>query len=208
MAIYTTFFICDPQELATGFPGWLPPLPMPVKRQFCNPFTGMTTTVETREPEWTEGENFGMIDQEYSVVAAKGSYEDYLESRIPPFVQQQQPHWAAKGLTDVEMSSPAQSLRVEGRFERPLYSPPSLGAVLQEFPSEFVRKLGSLDQFVLPAVAEKWAEIMSTPDYTHSVSGEKLNDGWTLSEAMEVLQPLTDLARRGPGQRMYLLIEA
>jgi hypothetical protein len=50
---------------------------------------------------------------------------------------------------------------------------------------------------------------MSTPDYTHSVSGERLNDGWAANEAMEILQPIVALARQAAaGQRMYLLIEA
>jgi hypothetical protein len=207
VAIYTTFFLCNPEQLASGFPGWLPPLPKPVKRQFNNPFTGETTTVETREPEWPETEHAEMMDRDYQVVAIEGNYEDYLEGRLPPFVQRQ-PHWAAKGLTEIELSPLAQALGLEAKFECPLYGPPSLGAGLEELPSELVPKLGSLDQRGLQAVAEKWAASMSTPEYTHSVSGQKLNDGWTATDAIEILQPLVALARKGPGQRMYLLIEA
>lgn len=48
MAIYTTIFLCKPQQLAAGFPGWLPPLPTPVKRQIKSPFTGQTAIIETR----------------------------------------------------------------------------------------------------------------------------------------------------------------
>ena len=81
-------------------------------------------------------------------------------------------------------------------------------AVLQVLPSELVPKLASLDQGGLKAVAQKWAASMSTPEHTHSVSGQKLNDGWKPSEAIELLQPLVALARQGPAQRMYLLIEA
>jgi hypothetical protein len=207
VAIYTTFFLCNPQQLASGFPGWLPPLPKPVKRQFENPFDGETTTVETREPEWPEGEDAKMMDREHQVVAIEWNYEDYLEGRHPQFIQRQ-PHWAAKSLTEVELSPLAQALGVEAKFESPLYGPPSLGAVLQELPPELVPKLGSLDQRGLLAVAEKWAATMSTREYTHSVSGQRLNDGWAPSEAIEILQPLAALARQGPDQRMYLLIEA
>lgn len=207
VAIYTTFFLCGPQQLASGFPGWLPPLPKPVKRQFNNPFTGETTTVETREPEWPESEDAEMMDREYQVVPIEGNYEDYLEGRLPQFVQQQA-HWAAKGLTEIELTPLAEALGVEAKFECPLYGPPSSGAVLQELPSELVPKLGSLDHGGLRLVAKKWAAIMSTPEFTHSASGRRLNDGWALSDAIEILQPLVDLARQAAGQRMYLLIEA
>jgi hypothetical protein len=37
MAIYTTFFLADPREVPGGFPGWKPPLPAPVRREFRNP---------------------------------------------------------------------------------------------------------------------------------------------------------------------------
>jgi hypothetical protein len=49
---------------------------------------------------------------------------------------------------------------------------------------------------------------MSTPDYTHSVTGVKLSDGWTAGEALEVLGPIAALARQAArGQQMYLLVE-
>jgi hypothetical protein len=191
---------------STGFPGWLPPLPKPVQRQFRNPFTGEITTVETRKPEWPDGEDAENMDSEYQVMEIQGNYQDYLVGRLPPFVQRQ-PHWAAKGLTEVELIPLAEALGVEAKFECPLFAPPSFGAVLQELPSEFNPKLVSLDQGSLQAIAEKWAATMSTPEYTHSVSGERLNDGWTVSEAIEILYLLVELARQGVDQRMYLLIE-
>ena len=55
MATYTTIFLCNPQQLASGFPGWLPPLPKPIKRQIKNPLTGKTSIVETNSPEWPRG---------------------------------------------------------------------------------------------------------------------------------------------------------
>lgn len=208
MAIYTTFFACNPQQLPSGFPGWLPPLPKPVERQFKNPFTGEISTVETREPEWPDGEDADLMDREYQVVAIQGDYEDYLEGRLPPFVQRQ-PHWAAKGLTEVELSPLAQAIGLEAKFECPLYGPPSCGAVLQELPSEMLPKLASLDERSLKALAAKWAATMSTREYTHSVTGVKLNDGWAQSDAIEILQPIVALARQAAaGQQIYLLIEA
>src|SRR5579859_7027686 len=119
MAIYTTFFVCDPQQLVAGFPGWRLPLPKPVKRKFKNPFTGKMMTVETREPEWAEGEGADPMDREYQVVTIEGSYEDYLEGRLPSFVQRQ-PHWAAKGLTEIELGPLAEAVGVEAKFEFPL----------------------------------------------------------------------------------------
>jgi hypothetical protein len=208
MALYSTIFLCNPQQIAPGFPGWVPPLPKPVKRQIKNLFTGETLAVETREPEWPDSEDAEPLDREYHVVAIDGNYEDYLEGRLPPFVRGQ-PHWAAKDLTEIELSPLAQALCVEPRFQCPLYAPPSSGSALRELPSEMPPKLASLDERALDTVAGKWAATMSTPEYTLSVSGVKLNDGWTSSEAMAILRPIVAIARKASGgQRMYLLIEA
>jgi hypothetical protein len=50
---------------------------------------------------------------------------------------------------------------------------------------------------------------MSAREFTHSVTGKKLYDGWTKQQAMEILQKLVALARRGnPEMTIYLLIEA
>ena len=62
---------------------------------------------------------------------------------------------------------------------------------------------------MLEALAVSWAARLSTDDYTHSLTGTKLNDGWATSEAMQALQPIAALASHAtPDQRMYLLIEA
>ena len=57
MAIYSTFFLCKPNDLPRNFPGWRLPLAIPVRRQLKNPFTGQTSTIETREPEWPDEED-------------------------------------------------------------------------------------------------------------------------------------------------------
>jgi hypothetical protein len=207
MAIYTTFFLCKPEELHGGFPGWRPPLAAPVRRQFKNPFTGELSTIETREPEWLE-EGEEVFERDYQVVAAEGNYKDYLEGRLPPFIRAC-PHWAAKGLTEVELGPLADALGVVPTFEFSLYCPPSAGATLQQLPLDMPSKLVSQDQPGLQAIAEKWAARMSTPEYTHSVTGVRLNDGWTASEGMGILRQIVTLARQAAvGQRMYLLIEA
>ena len=111
MAIYTTFFLCKPEELLGGFPGWRSPLVQPVRREFRNPFTGEVSVVETCEPEWPDEAN-AELDRGHQVVAVQGRYEDYLESRLPPFVRAR-PHWAAKGLTEVEVDPLLKAARVE-----------------------------------------------------------------------------------------------
>jgi hypothetical protein len=205
MAIYATFFLSEPKQLPGGFPGWRLPLPKPVRRQFTNPFTGELSTIETRHPEWPD-EQDDEFKREYRAVLIDGRYEDYLEGRLSSFVRNN-PHWAAKGLTEVELGPLAEALDFEAKFECPLYAPPSSGATLLELPLKIIPKLASLDQQGLFEVAERWALTMSTPDYTHSITGE--NDGWAANEAMEILQPITDLARKAtPDHRMYILIEA
>ena len=207
MAIYSTFFVCEPQELVAGFPGWRSPLPTPVRREFKNPFTGKTTVVETRKPDWPPDHDAEEIGREYQVVAGKGNYEDYLESRLSSFVRAQ-PHWCSKDLTQVELTPLSQAAGVEMSLECPLYGPPSLGAMLQQVSPSLCEKLLAFDFADLEAVARAWAMAMSAPEYTHSVTGIKLSDGWTTSEAMSLLKPIADLARQAVGEKgMYVLTE-
>ena len=166
MAVYTTFFLCRPDELPGGPPGWRPPLAKPVRREFRNPFTGELSVVETREPEWPEGEGEGP-EREYRVIALEGRYEDYLEGRLPAFVGSC-PDWAAKGLTELELKPLLKAAGLEGSLEHAIYSPPWSGAVVQQLPPEFLDRLPSLDQ---KSLAKRWAAAMSTPEHTHSVSG-------------------------------------
>jgi hypothetical protein len=58
-------------------------------------------------------------------------------------------------------------------------------------------------------LAEKWAARMSTPEYTHSADGSnRLQDDWSVDDALSILRPLGDLAKKAiPGQRLYLLLE-
>jgi hypothetical protein len=209
MAIYTTFFVCSPDELIHMFPGWRPPLAVPVRRQFTNPFTGELTTVESREPDWPEDEEADGPELDYHVVSIDGDYADYLEGRLPPLVRACA-HCAAKGLTEVELGPLAEALGVEPKFEYPLYAPPSWETtLLQELPPEMLPRLLSSDEKELQSVAERWAAKMSTPEHTHSVSGERLCDDWAASDAMDILRPIADLARRSlDSQRLYLLTEA
>jgi hypothetical protein len=205
MAIYTTFFLCDQHQLSAGFPGWRPPLPHAVTRHVKNPFTGETMTVESCAPEWPENEGFKV--PEYRVVSMQSDYRKYLESRLPQFVQSR-PHWAAKNLTEVELTPLAESLGVEADFECPLYGPPSVGATLHAIPSKIVAGLASLDDNGLGVIGNKWAAIMSSSEHTHSVSGNKLNDGWSQQDALGILNSIAALSRQaGVADRMYLLIE-
>jgi hypothetical protein len=205
MAIYSTFFLCKPNDLLQSFPGWRLPLPTPVRRQLRNPFTGQTSTIETQEPDWTDDEE--VLEEDYHAVVIEGDYQVHLEGRLPASLQAC-PHWAAKNLTEVELGPLAEALGEQPKFASPLYGPPSRGALLQELPSRMLSKLASLDQRGLESLAESWAANVSTPEHTHSATGAELNGGWDASEAMQVLQPITALAKRvAPDERMYLLIE-
>lgn len=208
VAIYTTFFVCHPEELAAGFPGWLPPLLQPVKRKVTNPFTGEEITIESSSPEWPEEENAGVANRQHQVVALSGKYQDYLEGRLPSLILRE-PHWASKGLTEVELGPLVESLGLEAAFSSPLFAPPSLGIMLQEFPIGVIGKLASLDQQAQQQIAEDWAAAMSTPEYTHSASDKRISENWDAAEAIQILQPLIQLAREaGPDRRMFLLVEA
>jgi hypothetical protein len=204
MAIYTTFFLAKPDELPGGFPTWKPPLIQPIRREIRNPFTKQLVTIETREPDWPEEKEKSSIPQ-YRATSIKGSYEDYLEGRLPTFVRAV-PHWAAKGLTEVELEPLLSAARIATPFDIPRYAPPSSGAALRGFPPGFIPKLIEIDQ---AEVAKVWAAEMSTPKHTHTMKGKKLSDGWTTDQALQLLKPIAALARQAiPGQDMYLLIEA
>jgi len=204
MAIYTTFFLCEPHELYPAFPGWKLSLPEPVSRTRTNPFTGEETTVKTREPEWIDVDPNDMQMPEIGVVAIEGDYETYSQNRIPSFVQSK-PHWCAKNLTSIELEPliAAATGIEEQELETALYAHPSLSAGIEHIPSDFVDRLKSSNESVLNSIAKKWAAIMSTPDFTHSVDGERIEDD------MGVVRQITDLAKKQENdQSMYLLTEA
>jgi hypothetical protein len=204
MAIYTTFFIADPKDVLGGFPGWKLPLAAPVRREFRNPFTKQVVTIETREPEWAD-EVEGDTLPTFAAAAVEGRYEDYLEGRLPPFVRERH-HWAAKGLTEIEVEPLLCAVGAGSELKSPIYAPPSSGAVLLEFPSAFIAAVCSSDRV---EVATRWAAAMSTPEHTHSVTGKRLNDGWTSEQAAQILTAIVSLANKAAAEeRMYLLIEA
>ena len=119
MAIYSTFFLCKPQVLQSGFPGWRPPLPEPISRQVKNPFTGEMMTIKTRVPEWPEDAEDD-LDKRIGVVVGQGRYEDYLEGRLPQFVRGQS-HWCAKNLTQVELDPLGEAAGFPSALDDALY---------------------------------------------------------------------------------------
>lgn len=209
MAIYSTFFLCDPSELPSGFPDWKPPLPEPVTRKSLNPFTREEVSITSCAPEWDDCDLDEMEIPEYQVVAVEGDYGEYLNRRIPAFVQSQ-PHRCAKNLTTVEMEPlVAAALGVETiTLPSALYARPSLGSSIEALPDALVAKLKSMDNAAVQSLAEKWATRMSMPEFTHSVNGNRLYDDWAVDDAIELLMPIVDLAKlQEPEQAMYLLIE-
>ena len=175
-----------------------------------NPFTREEMTITTRAPEWDDFDPENMEMPEFQVVAIEGDYEKYLEQRIPPFVQSQ-PHWYAKNLTSVELE-PLLAVVLDAeeiKLESALYAHPTLGCGVEQFPDDFVARIKTADDSSLHTFAEEWAARMSTPEYTHSANGERLENDWTVEDALTILKPLVELARKqSDGQSMYLLMEA
>lgn len=209
MAIYSTFFLAEPNQLPPAFPDWKLPLPEPVTRTSVNPFTREEVTIATRAPEWEGFDPERMDFPDPQVVAIEGDYQTYLENRIPPFVQSQ-PHWCAKNLTNVELDPlvAAATGLDDAKLESALYAHPALGCVIEQFPEHFVAHLKAAADADLSAIARQWAARMSTPEYTHSVSGDRLHDDWSLEDAVNLVNPIAQLVRRhADGQSLYLLIE-
>ncbi|PQO45783.1 hypothetical protein [Blastopirellula marina] len=209
MAIYATFFLCEPDRLASGFPGWKPPLPQPVERERIHPISRELYTIETCEPDWDDFDPDCLSLPEYQVVAIEGDCRDYLEQRLLPTVQSM-PHWCGKGLTSDELG-PLVAAALDAReisLTTPLYAHPLFAGCLNEFPDAFVATLRSADQPALQAIAQEWAVRMSTPEFTHSVSGERLYDDWKMEDALGLLAPIAKLVTEGTERHsLYLLNE-
>lgn len=202
LAVYSTFFVAAPGEILSGFPGWKMPLEAPVQRVITD-FFGRRT-IETREPDWDEFEIDEPIEPELEIVSGEGDYAAYLEGRLPPFVRAA-PHWCAKGLTNVELDSLGELTDGKPALVDALFAPPSRGAQLLVFRESIINKIRKAPQ----ELGHQWAARMSTPDYTHSVDGsERVNDDWSVDDAISILMPLVDLSSRATRtQRLYVLME-
>jgi hypothetical protein len=166
--------------------------------------------IETRAPDWPDVDPTELEMPKVRVVAIhQGDYNTYLEQRIPPFVQSH-PHWCSKNLTSLELTPLVEAAGIENAdLEAALFCHPSRIASLEQFPADFLAALKSADTSALHAIAEQWASEMSTPDYTHSIDGERLTEDWTTEEAMSLMQPITKLVQMQDGrQNLYLLVEA
>ena len=208
MAIYSTFFLANAEQLPPAFPDWKQPLPEPVTRTTLNPFTREEMTITTRAPEWDDFDPNSMAFPTPQVVAIEGDYQAYLENRIPPFVQTQ-PHWCAKNLTNVEIEPLVDAATGSdgARLESALYAHRALGCGLEMLPDTFSNAVLDAANDIT-AVADKWAKAMSHPDYTHNGLGDRIMDDWTTDQALSILNPIVELLQQRSGsQSLYLLIE-
>ncbi len=202
MAIYSTFFVAAHEMLISAFPGWKLPLGKPLKRQISD-FLGENRTIETQEPLWEDSPAEEPAPQ-YSVVSLEGNYAEYLEARLPAFVREAA-HWCSKGLTNLEIDPLGELTDSNPALEYTLFAHPSLSSQLFVFRQSIVDQILKAPQ----DMAQQWAARMSTPEYTHSADGsERLQDDWSVDDALSILNPLGDLARNASqGQRVYLLVE-
>lgn len=230
MAIYSTFFVCDPERLGDGFSGWKSPLATPVRREVSDPFTGEALIYESFEPDWESeesdapgpqnitrpGSRFAWLARlvgwppkaRLTVRCISSNYSDFLKQRASPFLQEC-PHWPTKGLTGSELDPLAAELKLTCTFRNALFAPPALACELLEVPDAFVARLATLNDRSLSEIAERWAASMSTPEFTHSAAGTQLNEGWTTEDALAPITNLAALSRTvRDGQSMYLLLEA
>jgi len=203
VAVYSTFFVAAPAALLSGFPGWKMPLDNPVKREIRD-FFGGKRTIETREPLWEDVVPGEEPVVECGVVSIQGDYAAYLDARLPEFVRKA-PHWCSKGLTTVEIDPLGELTDGKPALEEGLFAHPSRSANLMVLRPSIVDGILKAPQ----QLAQTWAARMSTPEYTHSADGRnRLQDDWTVEDALSILKPLGELAKKvGPGQRLYLLVE-
>lgn len=185
MAMYSTFFLAERDMLPSGFPGW--------RREEATALAGEAAAELPR----------------YEVTMIGGDYAAYLEARIPPFVRSQ-PHWCAKGLCSVELNPLIAAVTADetANLAPALFAPPSVPGILEEFPAEFLSQLQSAEELAVRRIARNWATVMSTPRFTHSVTGVRVEEDWTLDTALSLLRPIVKLCKEGLGdQQIYLLVE-
>ena len=209
MAIYSTFFLSNPGELTDIFPEWKLPLDEPVTRQIINPFTNEEESITTRAPEWEDFDPSEMEFPEPEVEIVDGDYQTFLEGRIPSPIQAKS-HLCLKDLTNVELEPlVAATLNQEkASLETALYAHPMDSSALMQFPEDFLSQIQSSSDSDLNGIAVKWAKIMSTPDYTHSMDGQRLSEDWTTEDASSILAPIITLIKKQTdNQVMYLLLE-
>ena len=202
----TTFFVCTAAELRRGFPGWLPPLPKPVRRRM-KMGNGKVLEIETQDPLWPA--DHVVPDPEYCSASGAEGYDDFLSARLRPFIRAC-PHWIARDLQDSEVNPLSAVLGVEAPMKRVLFGPPASWGCVDQLPSESLSRLSGLDRQGLEDAARRWAAVMSSPKNTQPlIMDVKMTDGWTVREARELLGPLAALARRAKGeQKIYLLVDA
>ena len=131
MAIYSTFFVCKPDELLSAFLGWKLPLPEPVRREVTNPFTRKIVTIESRCPDWPNAATEDESGCDRKIVSIQGRYEDYLEGR-PPSSVRERPHACLKNITQLELNPLGEAADMERAVDDALYSPPHVSAMLQQ----------------------------------------------------------------------------
>jgi len=179
MAMYSTLFVAEPASLEHGFRHWLDP-----------------------DDRW-DGH------RDLHAGGSVASYPSYLEERIPAFVQGQV-HWCSKNLSSVELNPLIRVVTEIGssELESAILFPERVSAILEAFPVSFGEKLQRAGEFAIRQLAAKWAAVMSTPQFTHSVSGVRVEDDWTSKTALALLQPIVDLLRkRTDHETLYLLVE-
>jgi hypothetical protein len=200
MTMYSTLFLAEPSALAPAFQTWLT-----CHSQKRNVAGWPSANEDNREIAETES-NRRTPDR---AIRSPDSYPGYLELRIPTFVQNQS-HWCAKNLCSVELNPLI--LAATGvdtlKLESALVFRETASAILEVFPNDFVVSLQRASEFVIRHGAAKWAAMMSTPQFTHSVSGVRVEDDWTVEGALHLLRPIVELSRaKTNNQHLYLLVE-
>ena len=130
----------------------------------------------------------------------------FIAPASDPRFNESQPHWRMKNLTTDEL---APLVRIVTDWEDAKMTPIGIGSgALDAFPPEFIDRLRTADEFSIRRIAQEWAKVMSTPQYTHSVTGKRVEEDWTVETALSVLEPVIELAKKcGDGELVYLLVE-
>jgi hypothetical protein len=200
MAIFTTLFAADEDELSKLFPHWFVPRTEPHTKKGRNPFTGKEIDVfmwvpdEVAEVALTTTEPPGArlpIAPKGSkpippVVAAENDYDTDLENNVAPLGLRTVPHFVMKGY--VVLAPLAKLLGAEGPTRPARVS--GTGTAIECMPDPATLRLASTAEAELAAIANVWARTDETAEL------DKTKALWVLTRAHALAKVATESKRR------------
>jgi hypothetical protein len=201
MAIFTTLFAANDEELSKLFPHWLTPRDTPVTKRGLNPFTGKEMDHFMWVPDEVAERGLTTTEPPFArmPIAPKGSkpippivependYHADLENNVAPLGLRTVPHVVMKGY--IVIAPLSKQLGSPGPTRPARVS--STGMAIECMPDEAASKLASTPETELTAMANVWARNDESGDLK-----DKAIALWTLTRLRLIAQTAVGSSRR------------